>query len=169
VLIEQRMFYVYTINDPISGRPFYIGKGKGRRCYSHVEAVKRGTKDWNQAKIDKIKSILAMGLEPVVVIVERYEIEDDAFQHEIELIAVTEGLTNIAAGGQGRALDPRVAAERLKARDAARSKAMLRKMLAQWERWPGVTFPNIKDGEKQAAEFVDLVRKLVTDQDEKVS
>lgn len=34
--------YVYLLVDPRTGRPFYVGRGKGDRCYRHLE-VARGT------------------------------------------------------------------------------------------------------------------------------
>ncbi|MGO8871453.1 MAG: LEM-3-like GIY-YIG domain-containing protein [Acidimicrobiales bacterium] len=38
--------YVYLLVDPRTGRPFYVGHGKGERCFRHVSAARRaGTTD----------------------------------------------------------------------------------------------------------------------------
>jgi len=39
--------YVYLLIDPRTGRPFYVGKGRGDRCFRHVEAARttRGPSD----------------------------------------------------------------------------------------------------------------------------
>ncbi|MGH7821426.1 MAG: hypothetical protein ACREQ9_16810 [Candidatus Binatia bacterium] len=31
-------YYVYLYVDPRTGKPFYVGKGRGPRCLSHISA-----------------------------------------------------------------------------------------------------------------------------------
>jgi hypothetical protein len=158
-LVKQ--FYVYTINDPATGKPFYVGKGKGERCHQHVRLVKIGRAQANKAKVDRIRQILDRGSEPTIVIVERYEDQADAFAHEIELISALDGLTNVMAGGQGAALSRQEAQRRLKAREAKKAMRILKAYLATWEKWPDATFPNMRNGQAAAQEYVQLVRDLV--------
>ncbi len=33
-------WYVYLLTDPGSGRPFYVGRGRGDRCFHHLEAAR---------------------------------------------------------------------------------------------------------------------------------
>ncbi len=33
-------WYVYLLTDPGSGRPFYVGRGRGDRCFRHLEAAR---------------------------------------------------------------------------------------------------------------------------------
>lgn len=35
-------WYVYLVTDPGSGRPFYVGRGRGDRCFRHVLAARAG-------------------------------------------------------------------------------------------------------------------------------
>lgn len=157
----MKQFYVYTINDPATGKPFYVGKGKGERCHQHVRLVKIGRAQANKAKVERIRQILALGLEPKVIIVERYEDEADAFAHEIELISALDALTNVMAGGQGAALSRDEARRRLKAREAKKAMRTLQSYLASWDKWPDATFPNLRNGHAAAKEYVQLVRDLV--------
>jgi hypothetical protein len=35
-------WYVYLLTDPGSGRPFYVGRGRGDRCFRHLQAARLG-------------------------------------------------------------------------------------------------------------------------------
>jgi hypothetical protein len=78
--------YAYLRED---GTPYYIGKGKGRRAYSHCRAIPRPP-------------------EERILILKRGLTEEEAFKHEVYMIAVfgrinkTTGiLRNLSDGGEG--------------------------------------------------------------------
>lgn len=160
------MFYVYTLTDPRDDAVFYVGKGMGGRMYSHAREVRAGLKS-NPAKTQRIQSLLDEGFEPLPRIVAQYDDEQDALDHEADLIASLPGLTNIMAGG-GLAMSREEATRRLAARQqliterkmAADSK-WLRAWLERVETWPGVVFPGLRDGEAKASQFVADVRQLL--------
>lgn len=89
------MFYVYIHINPTTGKPFYIGKGKGNRAYS----PKGRNKFWHNvvAKHGKEVQIIKEGLS-----------EQDAHKIETELIRLygrrdngTGELVNLTNGGEG--------------------------------------------------------------------
>jgi hypothetical protein len=102
----ENVFYVYVYLDPrklnaeFQFEPFYVGKGKGARLYSHLKQTGRN------GKVDKIKSIRRKGLEPVIIKYAENLSEENAYQLEVELIArigrtclKTGPLTNKLDGG----------------------------------------------------------------------
>lgn len=116
------MFYVYCYFDPFTSgeeygfdlKPFYIGKGQGKRVGFHLAEARResNTKKQNNLKINKIKKIISQGSEPVMRILFGGLSEDEAKAKEIELIAkfgtrqnvvgVKRGpLCNLTSGGDG--------------------------------------------------------------------
>jgi hypothetical protein len=161
-------FYVYTLTDPTDGSVFYVGKGKGLRMYQHVVEARRDTARGNKRKLERIRKILEEGKEPLAQKVAEYEDEQDAFDHEADLIAATPGLTNILARGGGWAITKeefeRRRAER-QARWFEREKTKLRERLKVWDEWERhgmvVTFPGMKAGDERAAEYVAAVRQLL--------
>lgn len=107
------MYYVYTLTDPRSGGVFYVGKGKGDRVSAHVKQALKGT---NSHKCNKIREILAAGLEVPADIVRRFKNEDAAYRYEKRLIAKIglENLTNIEPGGRGECRAARAGGEAVK-------------------------------------------------------
>lgn len=105
MLNRHMTFYVYQIIDPRTEQPFYIGKGKKNRAWSHL--LKED--DVNLLKQNKITSIRKNGSEPIVQIIKSDLSEVDAFALEVTLISkygrigIEENgiLTNRCKGGSG--------------------------------------------------------------------
>lgn len=118
------MFYVYVYIDPrkepttingytFAGEPFYIGKGKEKRAWTHLkESSSRAT---NTLKHGKIQRIRQSGVEPIVELMVTGLSEEDALRLEREWIAsigtkwtiaeIPRGpLTNMTSGGEGYSL-----------------------------------------------------------------
>lgn len=95
--------YCYALVDP-SGEVFYIGKGRGRRMYAHLDYAKKGGLG---LKCDRIRAILAAGGDVEHRVLGEYETDAEALQAECRLIAAHTGLTNLTAGGEGGGLPPK--------------------------------------------------------------
>lgn len=99
-------FYTYLLKRP-DGIPFYVGKGRGRRCSNHLKPwhLKH---DPNRLKVNIINKIRRNGDEPSVEIIKKNLTESDAFLLEIELIKqygrIKKGgiLSNMSDGGEGQ-------------------------------------------------------------------
>ncbi len=94
-LSDSLAYYVYLLIDPRDGKVFYVGKGKGGRCFDH------SAKDDGVEKASKIAEIESAGLTPQVDIIRHgLENEAEAFLVEsavIDALGLT-NLTNIAPG-----------------------------------------------------------------------
>lgn len=93
-VIDSIGYYVYIYSDPETNVPFYIGKGKGNRCFNHLFL------DNESEKVAKIKEIQSRGLMPKIEILVRGVDEETALKVEaaaIDLIGVDK-LTNIQKG-----------------------------------------------------------------------
>ena len=97
-------YYTYALIDPRTEQPFYIGKGKGRRCEAHSCDYMLAR---NTLKSAKIKSLQSLGLEYSIVISDNLS-EEDAFAIERMLVndygrvdIGTGILTNHTDGGEG--------------------------------------------------------------------
>lgn len=58
--INNLGYYVYIYSDPDTKVPFYIGKGKGNRCFNHLFLEN------DSEKVAKIQEILKKGKDPII-------------------------------------------------------------------------------------------------------
>ena len=89
--IKNLGYYVYIYSDPDTKQPFYIGKGKGNRCFNHL------FQDNDSEKVAKIQEILKNGKEPIIEILVHGVDEETALKVEaaaIDLIGI-DNLTNV--------------------------------------------------------------------------
>lgn len=93
-------FYVYRLVDPRDGHTFYIGKGKGRRAWTHARAEIAG-RERNGLKAERLSDIRRAGLTVIVDIEREGLTESEAFALERALIkAAAPSLTNISQGSR---------------------------------------------------------------------
>ena len=91
---EQLKYYVYLYIDPRTDRPFYIGKGKGNRAFSHLNSTGDSDKDRTMSELRDL------GLEPRIELLKYRLSEKDALLVEataIDLLDVS-NLTNESRG-----------------------------------------------------------------------
>lgn len=75
-------FYVYSLVDDINRLPFYIGKGKNKRAWTHL----KGHSNYNTDKLNYIKNLRLLGREPQVIIVKNDLSNEQALIWEKDLI-----------------------------------------------------------------------------------
>lgn len=124
------VYYVYELADPRDGSVFYVGKGKGDRKSQHVRDARKGVKGH---KCDRIRTILAAGMEVTERVTHEFDVEDEAYEYERDLIAHygLSKLTNIAAGG--REMTSELVEARRDARAAARSTSRAARVLSRFK------------------------------------
>jgi len=117
ILLESTVllpYYVYVLLDD-KGKPFYVGKGQGNRAFHHTGEVKRvlskqvlpiETEELGSvslsSKQSKIKDLLSSGKEPNILIVGRFETEEEAFSVETVLINFVYGYDELLNKSRGR-------------------------------------------------------------------
>ncbi len=97
--LSELKYYVYMLVDPTTQNPFYVGKGKGNRVFSHIEEVKQGKSGTD--KLEAIQAILKENKEVAHVIVRHGLNERTAFQIEATLIDVFKFIPNFSAFVKG--------------------------------------------------------------------
>jgi len=92
----MNIFYVYVYLDSIKPgsydygefhfdfEPFYVGKGKGVRWLNHLRWAEN--KINNSYKLNKIRKIQSLGLEPKIIKYKENLTEEEAFDLEKKLI-----------------------------------------------------------------------------------
>jgi hypothetical protein len=103
----MNIFYVYALLDPIRKLPFYIGKGKNKRAYMHLNEKLEKTD--NKRKWHRIHKIRIAGFEPVICKIIENVNETYALEIEKSIIRIfgrigfeENGiLTNLTEGGDG--------------------------------------------------------------------
>lgn len=97
-VIERIGYYVYALIDPENEQVFYIGKGTGNRVFAHASAALAEVSPIE--RLDRIRTILAKGLEVTHLIIRHGLTEKEAFEVEAALIDFVgiEKLTNQVHG-----------------------------------------------------------------------
>jgi hypothetical protein len=100
--------YVYVLAEPNRGsaelKVFYVGMGQGARVAAHWGELKRRmNKDLeiSGAKLKKLKEIADAGLEPLQLVVGRFETRDEAFAVEAVLINWVYGAGTLTNANRG--------------------------------------------------------------------
>lgn len=101
----KKIFYVYFLIDPVTGQPFYVGKGSKRRMYEHYRLRNRLT---NKLLKNKLCKLYQLGYKVLYQKVLENVTEQEAFEKEKQLIQKygklidkTGILCNLTNGGEG--------------------------------------------------------------------
>jgi hypothetical protein len=90
-------YYVYLLRDSRSGDVFYVGKGSGRRAWSHEAPGRKGTHR-NPRLSARVQTILRAGGRVLVEKLEDNLSEHAAFTRERAEIAIRANLCNLQPG-----------------------------------------------------------------------
>lgn len=92
----MKKFYVYQYTNPLTGLPFYIGKGNGSRWRAHLKETKDDTDNYRKWSV--IEGLRKKGLEPIIEKVASGLGEQEAYDLEEQLI-IQYGRIGIDANG----------------------------------------------------------------------
>lgn len=84
---EKIGWYVYALRNPLDGRVFYIGKGKGNRVFQHAQDAIIATDGELGAKLDLIRSIHAGGHD-VEAFLLRHGLSSEKLAYEVEAAVI---------------------------------------------------------------------------------
>ena len=105
MVAKKKFFHIYSLVDPRTAQPFYIGKGVADRRVQHFKSLPTNDtrKDRVNPKSERIKEILAAGLKPTAIILAHFDDEDEAYAAEVDMIKAIgrENLLNQNDGGAG--------------------------------------------------------------------
>lgn len=93
-IISKLGYYVYIYIDPRNNEIFYVGKGKGNRCFSHLSDID------SSEKVKRIKAIKQDMKEPLIELLIHGVTEDVALKVEASTIDIlnVKKLTNKVKG-----------------------------------------------------------------------
>lgn len=111
-MLKENKYYVYAYLDPsekgefnfedlvFEYKPFYIGKGSGRRFKDHLKNI---SLQKNTHKNNKIKKILSEGKEPIILFIYKDLTQEESLNLEANVINKIglRNLTNVTIGGFG--------------------------------------------------------------------
>jgi hypothetical protein len=81
----EPVYYVYYLVNPITDVPFYVGKGKNRRCYQHLTDKMQYSR--NKRLTGHIRNLRDAGIEPKIIKIKEDMKEEDAFLlEEVEIL-----------------------------------------------------------------------------------
>jgi uncharacterized protein len=103
---EKLGYYVYVLSDPNTNAPFYVGKGLGDRCFSHLVEARHTSADTkgDYQKLQTIRSIEASGAAVRIDVLRHGLDEQTAFIVEAAAIDLLRlALTNRVAGQRASA------------------------------------------------------------------
>lgn len=103
------IYYVYIYINPLNNIPFYVGYGKNKRMFDHLNEAKLNlSSQKGQPKLNTIRKLLRLNVEPIIKIIDSNLSLETAHELEkflIELIGRkdlgTGPLTNLRDGGEG--------------------------------------------------------------------
>ena len=94
--------YVYLLVDPRTGRPFAVGRGKGDRCFSDLDALRRAAADGSaQPSAVRVREIEDSG-RPVRIDILRHGLDGDASRLVEAATVDALGLDPAGISGAGR-------------------------------------------------------------------
>ena len=78
------MYYVYCYIDPRNDQPFYVGKGKQDRAFTHIKHTKKERKNKNTTRfLNKLEKMINDGVIPKVIFLAQ-NIQDEKVAYDIE-------------------------------------------------------------------------------------
>ena len=96
------IYYVYIYRDPRDKVPFYVGKGKDRRCYNHLIVARSESacnRKYHYPVSNKIRKLWREGVEPLVELIAENLSEESAF--DLERVIIAEVGRRKSVGGYG--------------------------------------------------------------------